>query len=137
MSEQQRRFRLLIDREGEADLFRVKEEDPWAHAQIYVLLQEYESGTFPPEELIDEYFESSEIENVVPFWHLQNEKLNVYRLKLVKVNAWRVLTAGDHISREVAVLAIMHRDQNYQADAKLVERIRNSYENFGFKRLGQ
>lgn len=137
MSQVERRFRLIIDQSAAADLIRVKKDDPWAHAKIFALLQEYDAGTFPPEELIDERFESEDIENVEPFWHLQDDRLNVYRLKLVTVKAWRILTAGDRASREVAVLAVMHRDQNYQADRALVERIRASYANLGFRLLGQ
>lgn len=136
MSQADRRFRLLIDTSAAADLSRVRREDRWAHAQIVAVLQEYESGALPVEELIDEKFESDEIENIKPFWHLQDDRLNVYRIKLVSVNAWRILTAGDYAYREVAVLAIMRRDQNYQSDKALIERLRKSYENFGFKRLG-
>ena len=136
MTQTDRRFRLLIDMSAAADLSRVKRDDPWAHAKIYAMMQEYESGTFPAEELIDEKFESDEIENIKPFWHLQDERLNVYRIKLVSVNSWRILTAGDRTYREVAVLAVMHRDQDYQSDKELIERLRKSYENFGFKRLG-
>ena len=136
MSQTDRRFRLLIDVSAAADLSRVRREDRWAHAQIVTVLQEYESGALPAEELIDERFESKQIENIKPFWHLQDKRLNVYRIKLVSVNAWRILTAGDHAYREVAVLAIMRRDQNYQSDKALIERLRKSYENFGFKRLG-
>lgn len=137
MSEVERRFRLIIDQSAAADLIRVKREDSWAYAKIFALLQEYDAGTFPPEELVDEHFESDEIENISPFWHLQNERLNVYRLKLVSVGGWRILTAGDHVNRQIAVLAVMRRDQNYQADRKLVERIRASYEKLGFRLLGQ
>lgn len=136
MSQTDRRFRLLIDASAAADLSRVRREDPWAHAQIFALMQEYESGALPAEELIDEKFESDEIENIKPFWHLQNDRLNVYRIKLVTVNGWRILTAGDHAYHEVAVLAVMRRDQDYQSDKALMERLRKSYENFGFKRLG-
>lgn len=137
MSQVSRRFRLIFDQAAAADLIRVKEEDPWAHAQIFALLEAYQAGTFPPEELIDEHFVSHEVENVTPFWHLQDRRLNVYRVKLVSVGAWRILTAGDHSAHEVAVLAVMHRSQNYQADAALVARIRSSYERLGFKYLGR
>ncbi|MXP15492.1 hypothetical protein GRI44_12090 [Altererythrobacter confluentis] len=136
MSEIERRFRLIVDQQVGVDLARVRQEDSWAHAQIIALLQEYAAGTFPPEELIDERFESEEIENVEPLWHLQDRRLNVYRLKLVNVGRWRVLTAGDRQSREVAVLAVMHRAQNYQADRPLMDRIKKSYESLGFKPLG-
>ena len=137
MTQTDRRFRLLIDPSAAADLTRVKREDSWAHAQIFALMQEYEAGTFPVEELIDETFESDKIENISPFWHLQDQRLNVYRLKLVSISAWRVLTAGDRTFREVAILAVMHRNQNYQSDRQLIERLRKSYENFGFKWLGE
>jgi hypothetical protein len=137
MSQIDRRFRLIFDSAAADDLTRVKREDSWAHAQIFALLEEYNSGTFPAEELIDEYFESDEIENVVPFWNLQKDHLNVFRIKLIKVARWCVLVAGDHQAREVAVLAIMNRDQNYESDKALVARIRASYEALGFKALGR
>lgn len=137
MSQVERRFRLIFDQSVAADLSHVKRLDVEAHAEIYALLEEYSNGTFPAEELIDEHFSSDEIENVSPFWHLQEKGLNAYRLKLVTVRSWRILTAGDHRYREVAVLAIMHRDQDYQSDKALMNRIEKSYENFGFHRLGK
>lgn len=137
MSQVSRRFRLIVDHAAAADLIRVKRDDPWAHAQIVALLEEYQAGTFAPEELIDEYFVSNEIEDVSPFWHLQDERFNAYRVKLVGIGAWRVLTAGDRLAHEVAVLAVMHRSQNYQADAALMKRIREAYERLGFRNLGR
>lgn len=137
MSEVNRRFRLIIDQSAAADLTRAKEADPWAYAKIFALIQEYSSGTFSPEELIDETFESDDIENVAPFWHLQESRKNVYRIKMIMVRNWRILTAGDRKSKEVAILAVMHRSQDYQKDAALVERIRRSYEKLGFSELGR
>jgi hypothetical protein len=137
MSQISRRFRLIIDHAAAADLIRVRETDQWAHAQIFALLEAYQSGTFPPEELIDERFASDEIADVSPFWHLQNHRLNVYRVKLVSVGAWRILTAGDRSANEVAILAVMHRSQNYQADTALMARIEEAYERLGFKYLGR
>jgi hypothetical protein len=55
----------------------------------------------------------------------------------VDVGAWRLLTAGDHRSRTVAVLALMHRDQDYENDQELIERLRESYDRLGFGKLGR
>lgn len=137
MSEVGRRSRLIIDRSAAADLTRVKVEDPWAFAQIFAVLQEYNSGALPIEELCDEHFASESVENVVPVWHLQDDRFNVFRVKLIKVRAWRILTASDWRTREVAVLAIMKRNQNYQSDPDLMNRIRTSYESLGFHLLGR
>jgi len=137
MSEVERRFSLIFDKAIAGDLIRVKKEDSYAHAKIIAVLQEYQSGTFPSEDLIDEYFESADIENVVPFWHLQKERKNIYRVKLISVAKWRILTAGDHQANQVAVLAIMHRNQDYESDPILIQRLEKSYETLGYRELGR
>src|SRR5687767_9824176 len=99
MSEVQRRFQFVVDREVSSDLRRCRLEDRDAFEEIIVLLQELEGALLLCENLIDEHYSDNEIESVQPFWELQKERLNVYRIKLYGVGRWRILTAGDHQAR--------------------------------------
>lgn len=137
MSEVDRQFKLLIDDLVSDDLKRVEQQDTYDHDQIVVFLQELKGNQILCEDLINEHHSDLTIQDIKPFWYLQNERLNVYRIKLCMVGAWRVLTAGDHRKKEVAILAVMHRDQDYEADPQLIERLRSSYERLGFNKLGE
>lgn len=136
MSQINRRFKLIVDENVAADLIHIKESDPYAHRHILVFLQEIRGDQIACENLVDEYYSDDTIENIVPFWHLQRERLNVHRIKLIEVKGWRIIVAGDHRQREVAIMAIMNRDQDYQNDNQLIKRLRKSYENLCFPRMG-
>jgi hypothetical protein len=137
MSEVTRRFTLIVDQQVTGDLRRVKSEDSYAHAQIIAFLQELHGDQILCECLIDEHYSDLTIESIGPFWAMQSERLNIYRLKLHSVGNWRILTAGDHQKRSVAILVIMRRDQNYQRDADLIQRLKGSYEKLGYTELGR
>lgn len=137
MSEVERKYKLLVDHNVSQDIRDLKREDPYAHAQVFVLLQELRSDQLLCENLIDENYSDDIIEDIVPFWHLQDSRLNVYRLKMFNAGRWRILVAGDHARREVAILAIMHRGQDYQKDKNLIARLKDSYEKLNFRELGR
>jgi mRNA-degrading endonuclease RelE of RelBE toxin-antitoxin system len=137
MSEVVRRYRLIVDALVYSDIARIKSEDSYACAEIVAFIEEIKADQILCENLIDEHYFDATIENVVPFWAMQSDRLNVYRIKLNHVGKWRILTAGDHRRREVAILAVMHRDQNYEKDKNLIERLRGSYEKLNFGELGR
>jgi len=136
MSQVNRRFRLIVDQQVANDFARVKKEDQYAHDQLIVFFEELIGDRRLCENLIDEHFSDFSVESISPFWAMQNARLNVYRVKLYNLGKWRILTAGDHKRREVAILAIMHRDQNYERDAELISRLEEAYERLGFTELG-
>ncbi len=136
MSEIERRYKLYVDDRVAGDLTYVRGVDSYAHKHVLVFLEEINGGQIACQWLVDEYYSDDLIENIEPFWFLQNEKRNIHRIKLVDVKGWRIITAGDHRQREIAVLAIMKRDQDYQSDKALVQRLRDSYEKLCFSRLG-
>lgn len=137
MSETHRRYELIIDQLVGGDLTRLAEEDRYAHRQIIVFLEELSGDLRLCEELIDEHHSDGAIQSVEPFWFMQQQRLNVYRIKLYLIGKWRILSAGDHRRRQVAILAIMHRDQDYQNDAALILRLKDCYERLGFSELGR
>jgi hypothetical protein len=137
MSEVDRRYTLVVADAVTADLRRVKEESLHARDQIIIFLQELRGDQILCENLINEHYADATIDSIEPFWFMQRQRLNVYRIKLCMVGNWRILTAGDHHQRKIAILAIMHRQQNYEADAELIERLRDSYARLNFTELGR
>jgi hypothetical protein len=110
-------------------------EDRSAFDEVLVLLRELEDGTRINECLVDPSYVDAVISKVEPFWHLQNEHLNVYTVKLYDIAQWRIISAVDHHARRIALLALMRRDQDYEKDAELLERLRHAYEQLCFKKL--
>ncbi|HEV7343167.1 MAG TPA: hypothetical protein VGN68_16190 [Sphingopyxis sp.] len=136
MSSVERRYKLIVDGHVSGDLAQVRTKDRYAFAKLYVFLEELKGSIDDCAKLADEHFADETIENISPFWFLQDRKYNVFRLKLVEIHGWRILTAADHRNREIAILAIMERSQDYQNDPKLIERLKASYEKLGFYRFG-
>ena len=135
MTETSRRYRLVIAEEVAADLIRVKEADSDAYDELQVFFEDLEGGDSWCACIADPSYSDSQIASIEPFWHLQNERRNVYRIKFVEVGRWRVITAADHRSKRIGVLAVMHRDQNYEADKAFLERLRKSYDDLEFSQL--
>lgn len=136
MSEIERRYFFATANEVVDDLRRCRLKDRDAFDQLIVFIQELRNDLRLCEQLIDEHYADDVIRMVDPLRSLQAEKLNAYIVKFHDVGAWRVLTAGDRRTRKVALLAIMHRNQNYEKDHDLMTRLRKSYESFGFSKLG-
>jgi hypothetical protein len=137
MSEVERRFSLTIDGQVAADLGLVKAKSRLDYFDIMAFIEQLEGDFICCESLIDEHYDEEPIESVEPFWHLQNQRFNVYRVKLVNIRNWRILTAGDHKNRRIAILAIMDRSQNYQDDSEFVQRLKESYDKLEFSQLGR
>jgi hypothetical protein len=135
MTEVSRRYRLVVDEQVAADLIRVQGEDVPAYDELQVFFEDLMGDESWCACIADPHYCDDQIENIKPFWRLQNEKKNVYRLKFVDVANWRVITAADHLAKKIGLLAIMRRDQNYESDPEFIERIRKSYEALEFSAL--
>ncbi|MEA3049943.1 MAG: hypothetical protein QOG84_1779 [Sphingomonadales bacterium] len=134
MSEVERQYHFATDDGVVEDLRRCRREDRHAFDQFVVFIQELRNDIRLCEQLIDETYSDDVISLIDPLRDLQSERLNVYIVKLYAIGPWRVLTAGDHRSRKVAILAILHRSEAYSAAS--IERLRKSYEKLGFTKLG-
>lgn len=131
MSDVSRRYRLVVDTEVAADLIRVRSSDKAAYDELQVFFEDLQGDSDWCQAIADPSYSDHQIESVLPFWHLQGERKNAYRVKFYNVASWRVITAADHRSMKIAVLAIMHRDQNYQQDSAFIARLRKSYDSLG------
>ena len=86
---------------------------------------------------IHEFEEGDGKFTVSQVFYLQDRGWNVWRLKLFaleprhRVLEYRVLYAFDARKKVYHVLAIMHRDQDYENDPKLIARIKNDYDRLG------
>ena len=131
MSDGSRRYRLVVDSEVAVDLIRMRSSDRAAYDELQVFFEDLQGDADWCRAIADPAYSDHQIESVEPFWHLQEERKNAYRIKFYNVAAWRVITAADHRAMKVAILAIMHRDQDYERDKAFVERLRTSYESLG------
>lgn len=132
-----RRFQFLISQGAKDDLKACKEEDSYAAAKISELLRDVRDDIIAGEALVDERFFDAVVESVRPVWSLQDKRINAYRVRMVVIHAWRIITAVDYPGRRVAVLAVMHRDENYEDNTELWARIEGEYDSFGFPRYGR
>lgn len=131
MSQVPRRYRLVVDTEVAADLIRVRGIDQEAYDELQVFFEDLQGDADWCAALADPTYSDHQIESVEPFWYLQSERNNAYRIKFFNLAGWRVITAADHKAKKIAILAIMQRSQNYEQDTAFVERLRKSYESLG------
>lgn len=129
-----RRFQFIIADGAKADLQECREGDSYAAAKISELLRLVTEDVIAAEALVDERYIDEDIESVCPVWSLQDLRINAYRVRMVVIRAWRIITAVDHKGRRVAVMAIMPRDDDYEANTKLWDRIKGEYDGIGFPR---
>lgn len=128
------RYQFLISAGAEEDLHECRRRDRYAAARIATLLREISVDQVACEALIDEREYEPAIESVSPLWSLQDQRINAYRVRLVQVGAWRLITAVDHQKNRIALLGVMPRDDNYQENAVLWARIEQEYDGFDFPR---
>lgn len=132
----ERRYQMLITDGARADLGSCRAGDRWAAAKVAEFLREFSDGRSPSELLVDEHFFDEEVRDVSAIWSLQDKRINAYRIRLVEVSGWRIITAVDHRAKRVAVLAIMPRTADYEADRDLWARIEREHDAIGFARYG-
>jgi mRNA-degrading endonuclease RelE of RelBE toxin-antitoxin system len=135
MTEASRSYKLIISDTATTELRDLKRRDSDSFDALIVLLQEIRSDARTCEQLIDEHYADHAVRMVDPFRAAQSEGLNAYTVKLFEVGSWRLITAGDHGARMVAIMSVMHRSRNYEADAALMAQLRRDYDALGFKRL--
>lgn len=134
MSEVERRYSFGLGRRAVEQLRELRRRDPDAHADVIVLLQETYADPSRCERLIDEHYADDLIQVVKPLVRLQEAGANVYIVKTAQIGAWRIITGGSRITRQVLLLAVAHRSEVY-TQAKLDE-VLNEYEEGGIPKLG-
>lgn len=135
MSDSVAGYQFLITQGGRDDLIACREEDPWAAARISVLLREIAQHKFYAEWLADPTYSDDIILNVGELVSFRAVKINAYRVKFVEIAKWRLIVAVDHPTQRVALMAVMHRDDNYQDDQTLWEDIEREYDELSFTRV--
>lgn len=131
-----RAYAFIVDEEGvKADLRVCSGRDRYAFNHIIVVLGELRANPSLSENFVMVGWQDETIEDVAWVESLQAEGINAARTKLWAVKEWRLVFFVDHRRRRAALVAVMHRDQEYEADRALWERLRDSYERLGFDRL--
>lgn len=128
-------YQFLITQGGRDDLIACRKEDPWAASRISVLLREIEQHQFYAEWLTDPTYSDEKILDVGELVKFRPLKINAYRVKLVEIAKWRLIVAVDHPTNRVALMAVMRRDDNYEANAVLWADIEREYDEHGFTRV--
>ena len=136
MTATSRRFSFQISGTALSELRELRRRNPDSFDAVIILLQEIRSDHRACEQLVDEHFTDDTIRMVDPFRSAQAAGMNVYTVKLFEVGSWRLITAGDHRTRSVAILSIMHRSRNYEADSALMDQIGRDYDALGYTRRG-
>lgn len=130
-------FQILMTTGAKDDLNQCKVEDPDAAALLSSHLRELAGDSKRCSCLADEHYFDDVIESVEPLWDLQKQRMNAYRVRYILLARWRVITAVDHRAKQIAIMAVMHRDANYQQDRELWARIEREYDAIGLARLGR
>lgn len=133
MPDETRPYELLYDEEAiKADIKVCREKDRYAFNHIIVVLGELRGNPTISENFVLPGWQDLTVEDVAWVESLHDEGINATRVKLWEVKQWRLIFFADHARGRAAFVAIMHRDQNYEDDAALWDRLRNAYERLGF-----
>lgn len=116
------------------DLRDCKEQDAFAAAYLATFLRELVGGERSVETMIDEHYADDEIVDICQVATLQQKRINAYRVKLVSLRHWRLIFAVDHPTKRIALMAVMHRDKNYEQNVQLWNDIEREYDDLGFAR---
>ena len=126
-------YELLFDEDGvRADLRVCRGRDSYAFNHIIVVLGELRGNPSLAENFVLPGWQDATIEDVAWLESLQSEGINANRVKLWEVKAWRLIFFADHSRKRAALVAVMHRSQEYQKDKILWTRLREAYERLGF-----
>lgn len=126
-------YQLLISAGAKEDLHDCRKADSWAASQLSAFLREVRDDAIASEALADERTFDHEF-SVELLGYLHDKRINAYRVRVVTVAKWRIITAVDHRQKRVGVFAVMFRDKNYEADRELTARIEKEYDEYGFPR---
>ena len=128
-------YRLSITRGAQDDFATCQRQDKCAAADITVLLRELEQDAKFLECMIDEDYSDARIENVAPVRKLIAIRINGYRVKLRECRYWRMIFIVDRRTAQIGLFAIMRRDQNYERDTTLWQRIEREFDAHGFSKF--
>ncbi|HEX8573348.1 MAG TPA: hypothetical protein VF759_11420 [Allosphingosinicella sp.] len=129
-------YELLFDEDGvRADLRVCRGRDSHAFNHVIVMLGELRGNPSLAENFVMPGFQDATIEDVRWIESLQREGINASRTKLWEVRKWRLIFFADHRTRRAALVAVMHRGQDYERDKALWARLRKAYERLGFDRI--
>lgn len=135
MSDSGNGYQFLITACARADLLACREDDPWAAARISVLLREVASHRVLAEWLVDPTYADDTVRNIGELVSFRAKKINAYRVKFVEIAHWRLIVAADHPTKRIALMAVMHRDVNYDENQDLWKDIEREYDELGFTRV--
>ena len=127
-------YQFIISAGATEDAHKCAKQDPYAAAKLAAVLREIMADNIFAEELVDDRDQQDPIESVEPLVSLQAVRINAYRVKIVDVFAWRLITAVDNRTKRVGLLAVMHRGQDYESDSDLWSRIEREYDDNSFPR---
>jgi|AntDeeMinimDraft_5_1070356.scaffolds.fasta_scaffold25230_2 mRNA-degrading endonuclease RelE of RelBE toxin-antitoxin system len=127
-------YQFLITAGAQGDVYACKEEDRYAAAHIAAFLRECRADDRVLESNIDSRAGDNLIDNVTEVGSLQRQRINAYRTKLVMVAAWRLIFIVDRRTARIGLFAVMHRDQDYENDRALWDRIEREFNDYGFSR---
>jgi hypothetical protein len=133
MAAENHEYQLLFDESGIRDDLRLcRETDRYAFDRVVAVLGELRGNPSLSEQFVHPGFQNLVVEDVCWIASLAQEGIHSTRVKLWEVQAWRLIFFVDHRGRRAALAAVMHRDQNYEQDASLWQRLREAYERLGF-----
>ena len=125
---------LIINPDAEDDLERLWRLDRWSATRIIALLEEIEGNDDLLDRLSQDYFHRDaprqfDVRRWVEAW---NSGSNLFRLKVWDPNddllPYRVIYAFLPNQSEYHVLAVVHREWNYDPEHKLSHRIFQAYD---------
>lgn len=126
-------FVLFFDEDGvRADMRTCRTRDPTAFNYIIALLSEWRGQMALSADFVLPGVQDEVIEDVAWIESLAAHGINATRVKLWSIRAWRLILFVDHRRGRAALAAIMHRDQDYENDAALWERLKDAYARLGF-----
>lgn len=127
------RFAILFDETGvRADMAELRRRDRAAFAYVIALLSEWRGAMSISEDFLLPGSQDGLIQDVAWVESLASAGINATRVRLWEVRAWRLIFFVDHREHRAALAAVMHRDQNYEQDIRLWERLRMAYAALGF-----
>lgn len=135
MSDSELEYEFLITQGARDDLHSCREEDPWAASRISALLREFVEHRKLAQLLADPSYEDDVIYNIGELASFRALKVHAYRVKFVEIAKWRLIVAVDHPTNRVAVMAVMHRDEDYEKNKPLWADIEREYDELGFTRV--
>lgn len=127
-------YQFLITEGAKEDMGSCAEEDAYAAAYLAGFLQELRGSPEYLERMIDEGFSDDEVEDICGVWSLQNKRINAYRTKFVTIRCWRLIFIVDRLTSRIGLFAVMHRDDDYEANKELWADIEREFDALGFTR---